>query len=485
MFTDERRCEVWDEIRQHGIRAFSRQLTPEVFTAAAARTGIRLAKSPLYVVNLIWLGIAAAIQATESFAFILTTTLKLLEQQQEFSQSKLGKAREKGKRRKSARRKHTPQRDDPTQVSEEAFCKARQRMPLEFWLNVLVILGERFAAQHGKRHRFRGFRVLAMDGTRLDLPNWKALKDHFGTAKNKSGGHKTQARMVMLQFPFTRLPYRYELTPVKEGEPTLALRLIESLQPNDLVLLDAGFWSYRLLWAIARKQAFFAIRLRRRLNLRTLKREGHERWVRWAPKDSRGQWRKLHLPKSIDMRIIDYRIPGFRPQAIVTSVLDAAKISRDDWTRLTTDCEEAGKKLLPGLYHRRWEIETTYRELKVHQGLDRQIRSRTPASIQYEVAGHVVLYLLTRWLMVEAAVKHGLDPLRLSFVDAQRELNAIRPSLIIASAWWATHHLIPELLDRLATHQVLIRPGRHYPRKKKRKNHARKTQSKSKVTPKG
>lgn len=487
MFTDERRCDVWDQIRQQGIRAFSDQLRPQVFVAAAARTGVQLVRSPLYLVNLVWLGVASAVHATDSFAFVLTSTLKLLEDQQQFSQTKVGKARKKGTRKKSTRRpNHSPYRDDPTQVSEEAFVKARQRMPLEFWLHLLVILGEHFAAKHGKRHRFRGFRVLAMDGTRLDLPNWKALKDHFGTAKNKSGPHHTQARMVMLQFPFTRLPYRYELTPVKQGEPTLALRLVESLQPNDLVLLDAGFWSYQLLWAIAAKQAFFAIRLRRGLNLHTLRREGHERWVRWTPKDSRGQWRRLQLPKSIDLRIVEYRVPGFRPQAIATSVLNAAKISRDDWTRLTTDCEEVGKKLMPGLYHRRWEIETAFRELKVHQGLDRHLRSRTPASIQYEVAGHVILYLLTRWLMVEAAVKHGLDPLHLSFVAAQRELEAIRSSIITATASWAAQVLIPRLLDRIASHRVLTRPGRHYPRKKKKtKKQDSKKRSSSKVTPKG
>jgi hypothetical protein len=483
MFTDERRCEVCNQIRQHGIRTFCRQLTPGVFAAAAARTGVRLVKSPLSVVNLVWLGIAAAVQATESFAFVLTATLRLLEQQQGFSQSPLGRARKNGQRRKPPRCKHSPYRNDPTQVSEEAFAKARQRMPLEFWLNVIVILGEHFAAQHGERHRFRGFRVLAMDGTRLNLPNWKALQDHFGRAKNRSGAHHAQARMVMLQFPFTRLPYRYELTPVKEGEPTVALRLVESLRANDLVLLDAGFWSYRLLWAIADKQAFFGIRLYRRLNLRTLRREGRERWVRWTPKDSRGQWRKLGLPKSIDLRIIEYRVPGFRPQRMATNVLSSAKLSCDDWTRLTTDCEEVGKKLLPGLYHRRWEIETTYRELKVHQGLDRHLRSRTPASIQYEVAGHVVLYLLTRWLMVEAAVKHGLDPLHLSFVDAQRELNAFRPLLVIANAGWASRHLLPALLDIIATHRVLVRPGRRYPRKKTAKK--RQTQRSSKVKRKG
>ena len=90
MFTDEHRCEVWHEIRQQDIRAFSKQLTPAVFAEAAKRTGVALVKSPLCLVNLVWLGVSAAVHATDSFATVLTMTLRLLEDQQEFSQSKVG-----------------------------------------------------------------------------------------------------------------------------------------------------------------------------------------------------------------------------------------------------------------------------------------------------------------------------------------------------------------------------------------------------------
>jgi hypothetical protein len=293
--------------------------------------------------------------------------------------------------------------------------------------------------------------------------------------------------MVLLQFPFTRLPYRYELGPLADGEVTLALRLMAYLQANDLVLLDAGFWSYQLLWGIANQEAYFAIRLRKRLNLnkvRYLQKDGQDRWVRWTPKDSRGQWKKLGLPKSMNLRVVHYRVPGYRPQAIVTNVLSPERISRADWTRLTTDCEDARRKLLPGLFHRRWEIETSFHELKVDLGLDRCLRSRTPASVQFEVAGFVVLYLLIRWLIVEAAVKHRLDPLRISFVETARELDAMRPSLLSATPQWAAQILLPRLLDRIAAHQVPARPGRHFPRKKKRtRASAKKTKRTSKNKP--
>ena len=113
-----------------------------------------------------------------------------------------------------------------------------------------------------------------------------------------------------------------------------------------------------------------------------------------------------------------------------------------------------GRPLQPGLYRRRWEIETTFCELKVAQGLAGGLRSRTPEGVAYEVAGHVLLYLLVRWLLVEAGAAHGADPLRLSFVEALRELADVRPALLTASPEWAADVLLPRLLGRLASHRV-------------------------------
>ena len=478
MFTDELRFNVWNDIRQRDIRAFSKQLTPSVFAKAALRAGVKLGKCPLGLANMVWLGIVSAIQGAQSFGCILTTTLKLLEDQKE-SATGLGKAKNLGKKRSPGKRsKHDPRRDDPTVVSEAAFAKARQRMPINFWMELIIVLGEQFEEQHPSLHDFCGFRILAMDGTRIDLPECKGLCDHFGTAANAFGRQQPQARMVMLQFPFTRMPYRYELAPVSCGETTLAARLCGHLRPRDLVLLDAGFWSYGLLWAIQNRKAYFALRLKSDVKLVTVRALGRsERLVRWTPKDSRGNWKKANLPKSIDLRVIDYRVPGFRPQAIVTNVLSPKAISREDWTRLSTSCQDAHCKLLPGLFHRRWEIETSYYELKVVQGMEGQLRSHLPESIAYEIAGHMVLYLLVRWLIVEAAVKHGLDPLRLSFLQAFRELQLMRPALLTAPADWGRKVLLPRLLDRIAEHQVPERPGRHYPRRKKSKTGGTKKKS--------
>ena len=76
-------------------------------------------------------------------------------------------------------------------------------------------------------------------------------------------------------------------------------------------------------------------------------------------------------------------------------------------------------------------------------------------------------YLLVRWLLVEAAATAGVSPLRLSFQEALREINALWPSAVTARAGWLADVLQPRLRERLARQVVVERPGRLSPRGKK------------------
>lgn len=475
MFTDELRRSVWDQIRQRDLQQFARLLPQTLVMRAAQQAGVNFGRGILNLSCLLWLALGCAMHTTHNFAGVLLLSLKLLRDVQDWSPQPAAVPRReresgRGKRRSSQRRrrksKHDPHGQHATALSEEAFVQARQRLPQSFWIALILLLGEAFEQQHPDLHRYRGFRLLALDGTCIALSRWRRLAEHFGTGGNSSKDRRCcpQARMVMLQFPFTRLPWRYQLSPLAQGERTVAAGLLQQLQSNDLVLMDRGFFSYGLFWQISRRQAYFAIRLMAGVKLQTIRRLGYkDRLVRWRPSDR--QWKRAGLPPAIELRVIDYQVRGFRGGAIVTNVLSPNRVSRRQWIGLGRRPEVA-RRIAPRLYHRRWEIETTFRELKIHQRMQGQsLRGRTPEAIAYEIAGHVVLYLLVRWLMVEAAKQQGLnDVLRLSFVNALREISDLSAALLLATRGRVQLILLPLLLARITEHVVPDRPGRHYPR---------------------
>lgn len=467
MLRDELRSEVWNEVRKLDCRAFQSFLQPQIFVEASGASGVELGASALSKVTLVWLGIASALHSTRSFASVLTSTFRLLQELGEPSvRAKPPSGARQGRKRPS---RHTPCPAGKTDVTEEAFVQARRRMPLPFWRSLIGLLADRCQQEHPKLVRWKRFRLLALDGSIVNLPHWKALGDHFGRAKSGRSTADPQARMVMLQLPLIRLPLAYELCPLAEGERTIAERLLGRVKKNDLLLIDRGFWSYGLFHRITRANAFFAIRLHPQVSLTTTQRfSRQDRLVVWT-KPTGPRWRSPTWPSSQTLRVVQYRIRGFRPSAIVTNVLDPDVVSRDEWIHMSTQTE-LGRRIDQGLYHRRWEIETTFDELKTVQGLERRLRSRTPEGIQFEVAGHVVLHLLIRWLIVEAAVQHGIregrriEPLSLSFKHALEELIQIKPHLLTAETHEVSRCWLPLLLRLIAEHPVPFRPGRHYSR---------------------
>lgn len=468
MFRDECRDSVWQQVRQRGLQAFGSIVTPQAMQAAADAAGVRIGKSALNVCTMAWLGIVGALYSAKNFTDVLIITFKHLEDagcplpkpRSKPSRKKCGK----GKKQK-CRSKHNPHGDSPI-VTEEAFVGARHRFSPAFWTWLLIVLAEAFQQQHPQHVRWKRFRLLMLDGTDIALPRWKKLLDYFGAA-SKGKNRTPQARMVMLAFAQARLPWRYEVVPQSCHEQTAAKRLFEHVGRDDLVLMGKGFWSYGSFWQLQRQGAHFGIRLRAGTNLRRVKRLGrNDELADWRPvKRSKKKctWAATGLPKSIRLRVIRYQMPGFRASAVVTNVLDPRDISRDEWVRMAT-VDRRGHVLEAGLYHRRWEIETMFHELKVLQGMEGSLRGRTAKSIEYEIGGHVLLYFLIRSLMVEAAEQRDCKPLQLSFKHALQEFEDLRTLLIVNSPTFVRNVLLPRLLQRIAQHKISIRPGRHYPR---------------------
>jgi hypothetical protein len=269
---------------------------------------------------------------------------------------------------------------------------------------------------------------------------------------------------VLLELPLVRLPLRFELVPYGVGERTAAAPLLDVVRRNDLLLIDRGFWSYGLFRQVQHRGAAFAIRLISGVKCQTLRSLGPgDRLARWTPTKAQREGDDAAAP-ALELRLIAYQIKGFRPSTLVTSVLDPKRISREDWIRLA-EVDRAGRVLAPaGLYHRRWEIETTFLELKKTQGMAGSFRSRTTEGIADEVAGHLLLYTLIRLWMAQTAAGLGISPLRLSFQGALEETKDLGGSLLVSSPEHVERVLRPRLLERIASHQVPYRPNRHFPR---------------------
>ena len=111
------------------------------------------------------------------------------------------------------------------------------------------------------------------------------------------------------------------------------------------------------------------------------------------------------LEQAIPVRVIEYALPG---------VPDAQPRYRLLTTLLDPDAAPALE--LAALYHRRWQVEEVFDELKTHLLKSRRVlRSKTADLVRQEFCGWVLAHYAVRWLLHEGATRHRIPHAELSF----------------------------------------------------------------------
>lgn len=333
-------------------------------------------------------------------------------------------------------------------VSPAAFCKARSKLPIEFFSRLFNILRGRFLERFSSMLKWKGWRVYAVDGTTEDLPPSAEILKEFGGPSNQKGqSKKAQARLVAVISVFCGFCLDFVIVPYSSGEQAALYKLLLNRKLGDLLLLDRGFFSYAAIWKMVEGNIAFVMRAPNNLHFKVIRWIGvNEAIVEFRPSRSvRRNWPEL--PEIFQVRWIKYQIPGFRPSYLLTSIMDESIATAEE---------------IVALYHRRWQVETVYRELK-HVIDIQNIRSQTKEGVEKENYTQLMLNNLVRWLMAEAAEEEGCYGVDLSFLEAVRALRDALPQMAIGPPLKLIR-IYRDTIKRIRAAKILKRPGRYYPR---------------------
>jgi hypothetical protein len=332
-------------------------------------------------------------------------------------------------------------------AAKSGMSKARKRLGEEPIAYLFAVTAERWATQSADRHRWRGLSVHGLDGTTLRVPdspeNWKAFGGQCGNG-TRNGSAYPLVRLVAVMALRSHLLSAVYFSEYATGETTLADEFWCELPDDSLTIADRNFLVANDLTRLERsgKSRQWLTRAKSTTKLRVIKRLGRNDTLVEITLSDKTRCKYPDLPPVWTARAIRYQRKGFRPSTLLTSLLDAQKYPADE---------------LVALYHERWELEIGYDEIKTHL-LDRQeaIRSRTPGGVRQELWGTALAFNLVRLEMERAADEAGVEPNRISFVNALA---------LIRNAWlaWSTQPLapgrIPEgLLDLRRCLKLLILP---------------------------
>ena len=127
------------------------------------------------------------------------------------------------------------------------------------------------------------------------------------------------------------------------------------------------------------------------------------------------------LPNAIIVRELRYKISrrGFRPKSItlVTTL---------------TDPEKYTAQVLADLYLGRWQIEVDLRHMKTTMHME-VLHCKSVDGVMKELWMYMLVYNLIRQVVMEASGLQGVEPERISFIDALRWLySASQGQILIA-----------------------------------------------------
>ena len=309
-----------------------------------------------------------------------------------------------------------PPRSRP-HVTGGAIVQARDRLgdqPLEA---LFATTAAQWATASADEHRWRGLAVYGVDGSSLRVPDSPENDRTFGRPKSGRGrAGYPQVRIVALMVLRSHLLAGFALGPWAVGELTLAASLWPQLPEASLTILDRGFLSYRLFHQIQTggPQRHWLARAKKNLRWHVRRRLGPHDWLIDLPVHPNLRRAHPELPDTLPARAIRYQRRGFRPQTLLTSLLDPTSYP-------------AGE--IVELYHERWELEIGFDEIKTHT-LEREeaLRSRAPERVRQEIWGLAIGYNLIRLEITRVAARAQVAPRRISY----------RHTLMLIRNFWLT-----------------------------------------------
>ena len=221
-------------------------------------------------------------------------------------------------------------------MSQQAFSEARQKLKWEACRELMdASVNSVYRCGYNTWH---GYRVWAIDGSKMQLPSDAALRAAFGKAGRAGGGSGVAAQSSCLYDVLNDIIGDAHLEPIEIDERTLCLRHLKHLGSmesfgKELVIMDRGYASAELIKAFLDANVRFLMRVRKKFNPHI---------------DGLPVGDHRYTLGQIPVRVVKFLLPGNEVETLITDLFD----------------KRMGESAFKALYFKRWPVETKYSELK-------------------------------------------------------------------------------------------------------------------------
>ena len=242
-------------------------------------------------------------------------------------------------------------------ITKGGFSKSRRNLAPEAFLELNDIVWRGFYKQVDYLG-YHGHKLLAVDGTFLNLPNHESIHQEFGIRDMGRGQNKdvpkSMCLLSMLYDPVNYLNLDVQMGETDGSELQLLLKHLPKIDKGDIVMLDRGYPSRYLFSILVSKGSHFIVRMKPNwLPVKEfIKSRKKDITVTMEVPDGDFERYRKEFPamrKTVKCRMVKVRAESGEEQILCTSLLDPVKYK----------LQELGE-----LYCIRWGIEEGYKMYK-------------------------------------------------------------------------------------------------------------------------
>jgi hypothetical protein len=301
-------------------------------------------------------------------------------------------------------------------------------------------------------HRWQGLRVVAADGSRLQVSTRRGAQldaDHYAFA---------------LYLPGAELTLHAALHPADGSERQMLFEALAATRSDDLLVLDRGLIGNTMAAMLTQAQRPFCMRVDASgwNCVKQFLRSGHaQRIVRIDPPTRADAATYALRRESTTVRLIRDVTPAGNVRILMTSLLDDARYPA---------------AAFGALYHQRWRIEEAFKRIKHRLRLE-AATGLTHLAFQQDFAAKILADNLHRLLTAAAHTAAGdadtaqAEPI--SRTNRTYAFGTLKPILVgCLLRVSACLNALADALEVIARTRCRVQPGRGYPRPKRNKPHA-------------
>ena len=221
--------------------------------------------------------------------------------------------------------------------------------------------------------------------------------------------------------------------------------------PNQLYLIDLGYWSYALMNKIMKAGSFFVMRLKSSCDPQIIA-VAQQEYAHFVGKRLSEIRDYLNEHTSIGQIDLTVHLSQAKNPLIKESIRLVGLVHEEQWRFYVTNILDAKftPDLIYRLYAQRWQVELFFNFIKNVLNLEKII-SRTKNGIMIEIYSALIFYLLTQIIIALAAQKVERSIHEFSFERAYKLISGFLPShfhLFFQKAW--------DKIDQIFQHCISI-----------------------------